>query len=433
MYLNNIDARSLKGRARIFIIILVFTAAFFLSALKIGADEPVSGRKNFLRTSYNPDYYSLFEINGDMLYARGKYTDDRIKKIFFAGLEDETGSYKMSVKGDGSYEAEISLPSGYSYISVCITLSSGAAFGYRINYSNGWFFPDNGLSEKNKTVFDNITEASPESTGYYLSPDAEAGEITAVLEQIKRISDSVTDGLETDYEKARALSVYVAKHFYYDHDARASSVTEENIALSEVLRTARTVCTGFADLYCALLQAQDIDAVNIKGGSTGGEIEYENLTDGVQNHEFTAFYYEAEQRWVWVDCCWNGSGDYENGEFIEDNAHEKYFDISDEALALDHRADYAQRRSFFKAVPAADTQILTDITEESLPETAETTSKESVLTEPTTTAVPEETAEEQKATPAPEEDNTVLVIIAALLGAAVTGMGIFIIIRLKKG
>lgn len=430
MIFNNFSARSFNGRAKIFTLVIIFiiTMVTFTAFAAISAEAAVKARRNFLRTSYNPEYYSLFEISGDTLYAKGRYASDRIKKLFFAGAEDASGSYKMHVDKDGSYEAELTLPEGYRYTSIAVQLSSGATFGYRIYCDNGYYFADNGLSETNNDVFDNIINASPESTGYYISRTADAAEIATVQEQIKLISDSVTEGIESDYEKAKALTVYVAEHFYYDHDARVESVTEANVVLYEVLKNSRTVCTGFADLYCALLQAQGIDAVNIKGGSTGGEIEYENLTDGVQNHEFTAFYHKAEERWVWVDSCWNGSGDYENGEYLDKAAHEKYFDITDEALALDHRADYAERRRFFEAKAAEPLQP-----EETASETAETTAPATEDTVPEETTPEETTATvtERKTPSDSEEDNTGLVIIAAVLGVLVIGAGIAVAVIIK--
>ncbi len=417
-------ARSIKGRAKVFAAVIAVLTAIILISGSIICHADGYLRRNFLRTSYNPESYSLFEINGNILTARGKYADDRIRRIYFHGVEEGSGSYKMQVNSDGSYEAELSLPQGYRYTTICLQLSSGAVQGYRIDCSNVWYFSDNGLAEANQKVFDNITTASPESVGYYLSPTADAYEISVALEQIQLISDSVTEGIESDYEKARALSLYVAGHFYYDHDAKNNGVSEENVALSEILKSSRTVCAGFADLYCALLQAQGIDAVNIKGGSIGGDVTYEKLTDGVQNHEFTAFYYEDEQRWVWVDSCWNGSGDYENGEYIDKKPHEKFFDISHEALALDHRADYAQRRDFFGAKAADPAETTTAA------ETAVTTVSET--TKPTIGTSADAATDEAPALP-PEEDNTTLIVIAAVMGIMVVILGGYVAVKLIKG
>lgn len=419
------SARSLRIRAKAFISAFIFLFSAVLFCIPCGADR--LSRTNFLRTSFNPDYYSLFEIDGNVLHAKGKYSGDRIKKLFFVGEEDFSGSYKMKIAKDGSYEAEMTLPDGYRYTSVVVSLASGASFGYRINCDNGFYFPMNGLEAENKTVFDKIIQASPESAAYYLSPTADGDEISSVLEQLKKISDTETGTAETGYEKARALAAYVAENYYYDCDAREHSVTEKTIALSEVLKTRRTVCAGFANLYCALLQAQGIDAINIKGGSIGGEVEYENLTDGVQNHEFTAFWYEEQQRWVWVDACWDGSGNYKNGEIAEGKLHEKFFDITDEALSLDHRADYAERRSFFSAEPKAETEILAE-TEESQPQ----------ITSAPPEAIPPQTEKNSAENENPaetaknEENNTPLIIAVIALGAAVVITAAWLVVRMKN-
>lgn len=404
----------IRGRIIIFGLITALIFSFF-HIVQVNAEGQFLSRRNLLRTSYNLDNFSLFQLDGDTIYARGKYTGDRIKRITVS-IDDEITGYKMSIGDDGSYEAEITCPTTYEIKDLIVELSSGMKMKYVMYYDNGWYFPDTGLTESNRKVFDNITDAPPKSVGYYMSAAADAHEIAVVQEQIKLISDSVIEGIEGDYEKAKALCSYVAEHFYYDHDAKVHSVSEANVVLLEVLKTTRTVCTGFADLYCALLQAQGIDAVNIIGGSTGGGVTPHNLADGLQNHEFTAFFYEEENRWVWVDSCWCGSGDYKNGEFIDRDLHLKYFDISDEALAYDHRADYAQRRDFFNA-EASETPVTSQTTSETTSVTAppQTTASEGKIT----SEIIEGIFEEEEKKPAPND--TGLYIIAAVLAVAVIG------------
>lgn len=425
MVSKTVKARSFLGRALIFLAIAALVFSVF-QAISASAEERFLSRRNLLRTSYDPDNYTLFQIDGDTIYARGRYADDRIKRVTVPGHDDDISSYKFSVEEDGSYEAEITCSTTYELERIRVELTSGMAMEYTMYYDDGWFFPDTGVIESNRKVFDNITDASPKSVGYYMSATADAHEIEVVKEQIKLISDSVVEGIEDDYEKARAINEYVAEHFYYDHDARVHSVSEANVVLAEVLKTCRTVCTGFADLYCALLQAQGIDAVNIIGGSTGGGVDQYTLADGLQNHEFAAFYYEKEQRWVWVDSCWSGSGDYINGEFFDKNYHIEFFDISDEALAIEHRADYAQRRDFFGA-EASDPIV-----------SAETTEETTVVTIPpqldpkvTTTKAVETEAAKQNVPKAAERDRE-LYVIAGVLAAAVIGAAFAVFRNLRK-
>lgn len=390
-------------------------------------------RRNFLRTSYNSEAYALFEISGNQITAIGVYKNDRLRRITSPG--DEITSMRFSAKADGSFEAVFGMAPGNGSSLIRLELESGAVLSYRIDCGgDGWYFPENGLSETNRAVFEHIYDAPAEAALYYLTASGETERARAVQDQLRQISDSVTAGAEGDYEKARAICAYVASRYYYDHDARDTSVTTETYALENVLKTSRTVCTGFADLTCALLQAQGIDAVTVKGGVSSGGVTFETLPDGVQNHEFAAFWYAAEARWVWLDACWNGSGNYRNGEFIPDTRHEKYFDISDDALAQNHRADYAERRSFFDdavlaAGKAAETEMPAETTEaeekDPLPEKTETAAQ----TEAAPAQITANPAD--KAQPG-REDNTSLFIAVIFLGIGVILLCAYLIRTLKK-
>ena len=383
-----------------------------------------------MRTSYNSEAYALFEIVGNQVTAVGVYKNDRLRRITTPG--DEIASMRFSAKADGSFEAVFGMAAGSGSSLIRLEFDSGAVLSYRIDCDGGgWYFPENGLSESNRVVFEHIYDAPAEAALYYLSASGEAKRAAEVRDQLRQVSDSVTAGFEGDYDKARAVCTYIASHYYYDQDARNTDVTTETYALENVLKTSRTVCTGFANLTCALLQAQGIDAVAVKGGVSSGGVTYEQLPNGVQNHEFVAFWYAAEERWVWLDACWNGSGNYMNGEYVPGVPHEKYFDISDDALAQNHRADYAERRSFFdEAVLAAGNAAGTEISSE----TPAGTEGENPLPTETTAETTVQTAPPNPQTPAaaPKEDNTALFLSAMLLGIGVIALCVYLIRLLKK-
>lgn len=408
----------------------------FLNSFPLLANAEIS-KTNLLRTTLNPEAYALFEISGNTITARGKYVSDRLSDISVTPAS--LSSYSFTAHEDGSFEAEMTCLASKMKNSLVLKFSSGVKIAYPLYYSdNSLFFPQNGLSETNAEVFDKIHDCLPTAAGLYLSASGNAENIAVVQNQVKQISDSVTDGIESDYDKARALAVYVSSHISYDYDARNSSVTEETISIENTLKNSRTVCTGFANLYCALLEAQGIDAVNIKGGSTGGEVTYETLTDGLQNHEFTAFYYKEQERWVWVDSCWDGAGQYSGGEFIPAIQHEKFFDITDAALSFDHRADYAERRNFFEAMPLeqqADEPNERTASQTS-PETTEKQPNETTAnqTSPETTAVISTNSETaQNAAAAQNQDNTPLIVITILLGAGIIALIVIIGRNRKNG
>lgn len=406
---------------------LIFASVILMAALAAficGAESSAAeSRKNLLLTSRNESYYAVIETNGDKISVRGKYADDFIRKIFLSSTE--LSGYAINVGKDGSFEAELTAKKGIfsdGSDNLVFSFNSGASINFLLRYDGGWYFPYNGLSDRNKAVFDNIYEAPPEAAALYLTADPTPEKIAAAQEQLRSLSNKITAGIEGDYEKARAIAKYVADTIYYDFDAREQGVTEETIALTSVLKTGRTTCSGFANLYCALMQAQDIDCVAIKGSVIGGDVTFETLGTGRENHEWTAFWYEKENRWVWVDCCWNGTGSYKKGEYIKKISHEKYFDISEEALALNHRADYAQRRSFFEAKAEITPETSAPENEPSGYITSEQTTAEETTAAPkeTTTALAEAVKQQEQEAQELPEPLLIGIITVLLAGIAVT-------------
>lgn len=438
---NNLTRLSKASDERRVILILTCIAVVFAvfsclfmnraEAAVVLSDDP----KNLMRTSHNDEYYSIFQTNGSKITAVGRYASDRLRKIYVYSFDDETTLYKISVKGDGSYEAELDVKPGKECrTSLVLNFDSGASINYTIEYNNGsWGFPDNGLSERSALVFDKIYDMPPQVAAAYLSASGSSEEIAAAQEQLRLIAEEQTKGITGDYEKARALAQYIAENFYYDHDAAESDkITEETVALASVLKSCRTICSGFANLYCALLEAVDIDAVNIKGSVTSDEVKYDDLKTSVQNHEWAAFYYEEEARWVWVDCCWNGRGDYRGGEYIDKTPHEKYFDIDSFTLSLNHRADKAERRKYFAAEVNGGSGTTTTPKEEAPESTGTTDTSDDQTTKPpedTEDKDDKENTDNNKDDSAENtEDNTVLYII---LGVLIVGIAVLIAVIFK--
>lgn len=117
--------------------------------------------------------------------------------------------------------------------------------------------------------------------------------------------------------------------------------------------------------------------------------------------------------------------------------HEKYFDITDAALSFDHRADYAERRSFFEAEPLEKANKAKETTtSQSSPETAENQSSETTASQSspeTTAATSTDVTNTQKETAAAvqKQDNAPLIIVTIFLSAGIIAL-IFIIGRNRK-
>ena len=140
-----------------------------------------------------------------------------------------------------------------------------------------------------------------------------------------------------------------------------------------------------------------------------------------ENHEYTAFWYEAESRWAYVDPTWGSNGKYEDGEYRYDYPrNDRYFDVTGEALALNHRIDKAEERHYTEVLQPEETEETT--TEP--PETEETTESTTTTTTTVTTTQPPITTQ-------PKETNYVVYIITGAAGVAILVTGIILLTRKK--
>lgn len=345
----------MKLRTELARIAAVLFAAVFLavnchaeSTGSSGSDSAIKPQKVYeLVTSNNPDYYCKITINRQSITVTGKFTPDVVEVTM---KNCGTVSSTLRKETDGSFTAILNpqSPIGGSD-SIVITLSSGVTLPYRIEYSNGWYFPDNRLSEHNSEVVANAISTSPKAWASYLTDELTEESVKSTLDTVQNLSDYIAGDIKNDYDKMTAIARWVSENIYYDRDARDSSVTTSTICIKNVIRDRHTVCGGYANLYCALLEAQGINAVNIKGTVTTNDntVTYENLSEGRVNHEWCAV--ELDGRWITMDVGWNSGNYYENGEFYKRNCYEKYTDPTDLALSLDHCAYLAEKRYYFRA------------------------------------------------------------------------------------
>lgn len=209
--------------------------------------------------------------------------------------------------------------------------------------------------EQNTSKMEHINDHGAEFVVDYISESWDYNTVESILNQVKTLSDEVCSGCGDDYEKICAMADYVSSTLSYDLDAKHNAVTFDVISLENVLEKKRTTCAGFSNLFSSMCNAQGLYCVNIRGSavSPSDGIYSSNLDDEntVMNHEWTAVYYDAEQRWVYVDCTWDCTNYYENSEFrYGGSVRTTYRDISLENISKDHKAVIVDHREFFDAL-----------------------------------------------------------------------------------
>lgn len=224
--------------------------------------------------------------------------------------------------------------------------------------------------EQNISKMDKISDHGAKFVVDYISESWDYQTVQSILDEIQTLSDELCADCSNDYEKICTLANYVSSQISYDFDAKHNAVTFDVISIENVLEKKRTTCAGFSNLFSILCNAQGLYCVNIRGSAVSSEdgVYYDKLDDEntVMNHEWTAVYYNDESRWVYVDCTWDSTNTYQNGEFSYGSApRDTYLDIPVEELSKNHKAIIVEHREFFDALsaiesPAQTTEIITE-------------------------------------------------------------------------
>ena len=138
--------------------------------------------------------------------------------------------------------------------------------------------------------------------------------ISSQSTKISALANEITAGLTSDYERAKAIDIWVANNIEYDYDAYYNQ--NYTTIPEEVLDSRLTDCIGYALLTQALLQAANIPAVYVFGSADG--------ISGWSSHAWNLAF--ADGRWIWMDTTWESTG----GGY--------YFDTGTAYISFEHKA-----------------------------------------------------------------------------------------------
>lgn len=427
-----------------FCLLSAIIALTVLSSACFALNLEETGDWNQLITSNYKDGFMTIDTDGDRIKISGVFKNDYPKNISIMGAD--ASDEHLRAESDGTFSGElVCTPFENSYYNLRITFNSRIIYVYTLKYNDGWSIPDNGIAEANEKKLQNIVSAPPLAAAYYLSAEGNRDEAEETLSELKRIVGEVCGDEKDDYVKAMKLIDWVGANISYDHDAAENSVTMDTVAIHNVLERRRTTCAGFANTFSALLEIAGIRSVNLKGAAVAGEVTYEELPVGTENHEFSAFWYEAEKRWVYCDSCWTSNSSYRDGNYKwKISGGTRHFDVTGEAFALNHRIDKAEERSYTKALAALDGELSetasekeeSHVTENETRESEQTTAKDGTsesgsgenATKNDTESTFGSTSEEKEK----NGKNPTPYIIIGLTGIMVIGAGIILAVNKNK-
>ena len=210
-------------------------------------------------------------------------------------------------------------------------------------------FPDtSGLVQSNNKVVSSAVNASDAKVAQYITSDGSRDGIPQILDEIQQISNEICNGIDSDYEKLRAISLWVSDNIYYDHPVYNKGAPQYCLTLEYMLDNRSSICGGYSNMTSALCAAQGIRCLNISGMAlNNGMCFLQNAVGGF--HEWNVA--EIDGRQIIIDTGWNsGKGINANGTIKSDPPSYKYFDISADVFVFDHKAQTAEYRDYWALV-----------------------------------------------------------------------------------
>ena len=306
-----------------------------------GSSEPIEQSDKF-SLILDPENEATVEFNGNSVTVCSKSSVQgaALDCVYsFDDSETESGyscTMSVSLRKDAYTNLRLFTEDGYSY-------------SYRVKYNAAEkslsFVVPMGSIQQNNEVTENPPILAPALVKRYVTTK-ENGDVNAILGKIRSLSDEICEGLDSDYDKLRAISRWVSDNIYYDYPAHDAGIPDECLSLEYMLDKHSSVCGGYANMTAALCAAQGIKCYNIKGHALQGDETYDEAHGSAAYHEWN--YAVIDGRVIWVDSGWNSYNYFRsNGTYDYNGIGFKYFDIGIEAFSQNHMCDSAEYRDFY--------------------------------------------------------------------------------------
>ncbi len=243
---------------------------------------------------------------------------------------------------DGNFRKTMDIPEGTYQFAVFTGPERAGTFSSRIydyiyltnNADDTWALVTSPVYEHNITEYEKPKSISAASKSTY--------SVCSDEESVRSLSESLTNDIESNYDKALAIHDWVSENIYYDNDSILGDTNSAPYVASDVLDSKRAVCLGYANLYAALCRAAGIPCNVVTGyalgvsGSSGSSWDDAGINGSEANHAWNEVY--IDNRWVIVDTTWDSQNSIENGTATPGQAvSHLYFDANIRFFSTNHK------------------------------------------------------------------------------------------------
>ncbi len=323
------------------------SSAYEISSAEPPSSEPPVSEKGTVVCNHDPKNTFTITFDGSSVVVRGK------KNNSLAEVWPDYPQMTVNKFEDGD-EIVFELTSQYtSYGKKYGVLNIYDINGYKtyahLDLTGGTIkFPDvSNLVQNNKRVVNSASTASAGKTITYITRDGKRDKVQKVLDEIKKLSDEICEGIDSDYEKLRAIANWTSANIYYDRPAYNKGIPQECLSLEYMLDNKTSVCGGYSNMTSALCAAQGIRCLNITGSGLINGNTFINVSDMQGGfHEWNVA--EIDGRRIIIDAGWDSHNDFRTDmQYYNKKISYRYFDIGEEMFALEHKAKTAEYRDYW--------------------------------------------------------------------------------------
>jgi len=161
------------------------------------------------------------------------------------------------------------------------------------------------------------------------SIDKRSKDIPSSIQDYKEISEYLTNNLNTDREKVRAIYIWIAHNIKYDlHRENSVNYYYSNRQLiNDVLKTRKGVCQHYSELFLAMSRWVGLKSYLIPGYTRNSSGEITDLS-----HIWNAI--EIDSKYYLIDVTW-AAGFERRGKYVH-KFRDDYFLVAPEDFIQDH-------------------------------------------------------------------------------------------------
>ncbi len=290
-----------------------------------------------IRTTYDPECYLDFLIDGTTLTISGKVVMEDLARVTAELGLDQRDIYVSSGEFFSVTYSLFGMQENESR-DVGVYTSFSSSLDSYLGYACGYLYVVRSGSEY-RFVPSMAQDNNFEVMSHWVLPENNKL-FTQLSKEVIALSNEIV-GNETDnYEKLRLLNYWVADNIYYDRDyineRKQKDYFDVYYKASDVIKHRRTVCAGYVNLLQALIQAQDIPCIQVLSQAPGGANFTEENYYG-RNFEHTHVEAFVNGRWIVMDPTWDSLNKYENGEFKYEAPYISFFDATPAYFAYTHK------------------------------------------------------------------------------------------------